>query len=176
MDEVPRTPFLPEDQRPWAHLDRPLPTGYDSTNSQPSTVRAMLELLDVPPGARVLDVGCGTGWTTALLARLSGGTVVGVEIVPELVELARGHLRDLPGVQVELVPPGEQGWAQLGPYDRILVSADARSVPVGLLDQLAPGGRMVLPVRGRMMVLQRDAQGRIEEREAGGRYAFVPLR
>src|SRR3954471_16869751 len=91
---TPRVAFLPDDQQRFAGDDRALPIGWGETNSQPTTVRAMLALLDVRPGQCVLAVGCGSGRTTALLARLVGptGEVIGVEIVPELVEFGRAHL------------------------------------------------------------------------------------
>lgn len=91
---VHREDFLRPAERPFAHLDRPLPIGQGQTNSQPSTVRAMLGLLDVRPGQRVLDVGAGSGWTTALLARLvgPGGCVVGTELEPSLAAWGAGNL------------------------------------------------------------------------------------
>ena len=107
--------------------------GYGSTNSQPSTVRYMLELLDVGPGQRVLDVGSGSGWTTALLGELVGpsGTVIGVELVPELVEMARSNLADhRPWVRIELARDDALGWPEAAPFDRILVSADGGRVPM----------------------------------------------
>ena len=175
---VPRGPFLPRRQRRHAGEDRPLDIGYGQTNSQPRTVRAMLEALDPQPGHRVLDVGCGTGWTTALLAALVGpqGTVVGVEIIPQLAHDAARNVTDLSGPQATVIPahPDALGASELGPYDRILTSAEARSVPEPLVDQLAPGGRMVAPVRGRLIVLDKDDEGRTEVRRLG-HYLFVPL-
>ncbi|HHX85911.1 MAG TPA: hypothetical protein GX694_11425 [Actinomycetales bacterium] len=95
MAAVPREGFLPDDVRARAHEDGPLPIGYGSTNSQPSTVADMLRLLDVPRGASVLDVGSGSGWTTAILAELVGpeGRVLGTELVPELVERSATAVR-----------------------------------------------------------------------------------
>lgn len=176
---VPRVEFLPADVRPWATADRPLPIGHGATNSQPWTVAYMLRLLDVVPGQRVLDVGSGSGWTTGLLAWLVGdaGTVVGVELVPELVAMGRAHLRDRFGwARIEQAASGVLGWPDAAPYDRILVSADGGRVPAELEDQLAPGGRMVLPVRRQMLVVERAASGKVRRAPTGDLFSFVPLR
>jgi len=176
---VPRAPFLPPDQQRFAGVDRALPIGYDVTNSQPSTVRAMLELLAVRPGDRVLDVGCGSGWTTALLAHLTGsdGHVTGVEIIPEVLAACRRALAAVPGaphIELRQALPGTLGWPDAAPYDRILVSADAEHVPVPLVEQLTPDGTLVGPVRGRMLRIHRRP-GSTPEVEEHGRYIFVPL-
>ncbi len=174
----PRRGFLPPSQRRHAHQDQPLPIGHGQTSSQPSTVARMLRMLDVPVGARVLDVGAGSGWTTALLAHLVGpsGSVLGVELEPELAEWGAGNLAAT-----------GQGWARIvlarrhvlgvpeeGPYDRILVSAEARELPTALVDQLGPDGRMVAPVSWGLDVVQRTADGVTITRHEG--YRFVPLR
>lgn len=175
---VPRVGFLPTEQRPFAASDQPLPIGYGATNSQPWTVRAMLELLDVQPGDRVLDVGSGSGWTTALLAHLTGpdGEVMGVEIVPELVQIGRRNLgTDQPWARIEQATPGVFGLPDAAPFDRILTSADGGRIPSALTDQLAPGGRLVLPSAGIMTVVDRSPDGRLTRRTTPGLFAFVPL-
>lgn len=176
---TPRAGFLLDRDRDRAGEDRPVPIGYDQTNSQPSTVAAMLELLDARPGHRVLDVGAGSGWTTALLGHLVGpqGRVVGVELVPALVASARPRLErsGMPWATIEAPAPGVLGSPEQGPYDRVLVSAMADELPHALADQLAEGGRMVVPVAGRMVVAERSG-GRVRERTAPGYYQFVPLR
>lgn len=174
---VDRADFLPEPARGQADSDWPIAIGYGQTNSQPRTVADMLRLLDAAPGQHVLDVGAGSGWTTALLAHLVGpdGSVVGVELVPELAESGERNLRCTPLRWAAIRPatPGVLGVPDEAPYDRILVSAAARELPQALVDQLADGGRMVLPVRDAMTLVVRTNDGVVTT--AHGRYRFVPL-
>jgi protein-L-isoaspartate(D-aspartate) O-methyltransferase len=154
FEAVPREGFLPRRARRHAAYDGPLDIGNGQTNSQPRTVADMLRLLDVRPGQRVLDVGSGSGWTTALLAHLVGsaGCVRGVEIVPRLVEQGRANLEAT-----------GQPWASI-----------QAALPERLVGQLAPGGRMVCPVLGRMTLVVRDADQ--FRTSVHGHYRFVPLR
>lgn len=176
---MPRNGFLARRERRRASLDRPLPIGHGQTNSQPTTVRNMLRLIDVQPGDRVLDVGSGSGWTTALLAQLTGptGRVYGVELVPELVTFGRTNLatRSTPWASIDQAEPGTLGLPAAAPFDRILVSAEAHSLPTVLVAQLAAPGRMVAPVAGRLSVVDRHPAGSLSERRVG-HYSFVPLR
>lgn len=179
FDAVPRIPFLPKSMRKHSQADRPLPLAQGQTNSQPSTVSAMLELLDVRPGHRVLDVGAGSGWTTALLAHLVGpdGYVLGVERIADLALGARAALDETgpwPQASIQVATPGVLGAPLEGPFDRILVSAAATHLPHGLVRQLGPEGVMVLPVDGVMTRVQREDDGttRITQH---GLYVFVPL-
>lgn len=175
---VPRRLFLPRGARWRAGLDAPILIGYGQTNSQPRTVAAMLSLLEVRPGDRVLDVGSGSGWTTALLAHLTGpdGEVIGVEIEPELVSFGAANLDRSARPWASIVPaePGVLGLPERAPYDRILVSAMAEDLPHQLADQLAVEGRMVAPVAGRMLLVRRC--GADLEVTTHGEYRFVPLR
>jgi protein-L-isoaspartate(D-aspartate) O-methyltransferase len=179
---APRERFLPESQRGLAGADRPLQIGHGQTSSQPRTVVDMLRLLGARPGMRVLDVGAGSGWTTALLAYLVGptGEVLGLELEPELAAWGAANVRaaDVPWARLEPAEPGVLGRPGQGPYDRVLVSAEARRLPTELVDQLVVGGVMVIPVAGRMLKVTRTsgspgAEPRVERH---GHYRFVPLR
>jgi protein-L-isoaspartate(D-aspartate) O-methyltransferase len=181
FEATPRAAFLPESQRRHAGSDQPLPIGQGQTNSQPTLVRRMLDLLDVRPGDRVLDVGSGSAWTTALLGHLVGptGRVYGVERLPELVALGRANLAGDAAaavrgrVTVEQARPGVLGLPDEAPFDRILVSAAARELPAVLVDQLGPEGVMVAPVAGRLLRVRR---GPVEpEVDVLDGCRFVPL-
>ncbi len=179
MRTIHRADFVPTEHRARVHEDRPLPIGHGQTNSQPRTVADMLRLLDVQPGHRVLDVGAGSGWTTALLAHLVGpkGSVIGVELQPELARWGAANLAAyaMPWAQLHLAEPGVLGWPGAAPYDRILVSAQARRLPEALVAQLQPDGVMVAPVHGTMLRVRADDHGGVEVTRHGS-YRFVPLR
>ena len=173
--------FLPASERRRASYDGPLDIGHGQTNSQPRTVSSMLELLDVRPGHRVLDVGSGSGWTTALLAELVGptGSVLGPRAGarPGRSPVARTSRR--PGCRGLASAPsvaGVLGAPDEGPFDRILVSAMATRLPLELVAQLEVHGILVVPVGGRMVRVVRDDTApdgrRLSEH---GHYRFVPL-
>jgi protein-L-isoaspartate(D-aspartate) O-methyltransferase len=178
MASLDRRAFLPVDQHPYADEDRPLSIGLGQTCSQPSTVAAMLRLLDVPRGSRVLDVGAGSGWTTALLGVLVGpqGSVLGVELEPELAERAAASVAAtaMPWARVVPAQPGVLGWPDRDGYDRILCSASPRTLPDELVAQLRDGGRLVMPVQHTMWVVERHGDDVL--RTPHGSYRFVPLR
>ncbi|WP_062318624.1 protein-L-isoaspartate O-methyltransferase family protein [Demequina maris] len=179
----PRSRFLPAGARYAADVDAPLQIGYGQTNSQPRTVRDMLMLLDVRRAMRVLDVGAGSGWTTALLAELTGpeGSVLGTEIVPELVDFGAGNVAGagVPWARLVAAVPGALGAPDEAPFDRILVSAMAHGLPRELVSQLRPGGVMVVPSDGTMLRVVRGFPPREDVADAEvtehGSYRFVPL-
>jgi protein-L-isoaspartate(D-aspartate) O-methyltransferase len=179
FEAVRREDFLPEDQKANAPLDRALPIGYQQTNSQPRTVLNMLHLLRVAEGQRVLDVGSGSGWTTGLLGHLVGpsGRVMGVELVPELVTWSQENLDAyaMPWASIEQAKEEELGLPGEAPFDRILVSAEAGELPKTLVDQLAYGGLLVVPVAGRMLCVERRSATEVVQHRHG-HYSFVPLR
>lgn len=165
-----------------------LPIGRGQTNSQPSTVADMLRLLDPQPGETVLDLGSGSGWTSMLLAVLVGpaGRVRGVERHPELVDSSQAAIdavtadapdqETLAEVAIHAAIPGALGLPAEAPFDRILVSAGTETLPDQLVDQLAFGATMVIPVAGEMLRVVRDGPGADELAiTRHGRYRFVPL-
>jgi protein-L-isoaspartate(D-aspartate) O-methyltransferase len=178
---VARRDFLRPADRSRAGFDGPLAIGNGQTNSQPRTVLAMLELLDVHPGQRILDVGSGSGWTTALLAQLVGptGIVIGTELEPDLVAFGTANLAayDLPWASIRQAEPGTLGVPDAAPFERILVSAEARSLPEPLVDQLGVGGTLVIPVGAHMTRVEKYGPGREDvDVSTHGLYSFVPLR
>lgn len=176
MGRVPRHVFVPAALRADAYQDRPLPIGHGQTISQPYIVALMSQLLELKGGERVLDVGTGCGYQTAVLAEL-GAEVFSIEVVPALAAAARARLRELGYEHVTVVEGnGRLGWPEAVPYDGILVAAAPRDVPPALVEQLAPGGRLVIPVGGRDQTLRkivRTSEG-IQDR-AVAPVAFVPL-
>lgn len=176
MLEVPRHAFVPQRWQEEAYADRPLPIGHGATISQPYVVGLMLQLAGLRPGARVLDVGTGSGYQAALLAAM-GMEVYGVELVEPLVDRARLRLASLQYRARLRLGNGYRGWDEAGPFDAILVAAAPTSVPEALVQQLAPGGRMVVPVgprfRQELTVVRRQGPTICEER--GLPVAFVPM-
>jgi protein-L-isoaspartate(D-aspartate) O-methyltransferase len=174
---VRRAEFVTPELREEADVDAPLPIGFGQTISQPTTVKLMLSWLDAMPGDEVLDVGSGSGWTTALLAHVVGsqGIVYAVERIPQLVVFGRDNCRRLGIENVFFFQAGgEYGLREHAPYARILVSASARELPVELLNQLRITGRMVIPVQHDVLEVTRTAQDEYRTRRHPG-FSFVPL-
>ena len=143
--DVPRHLFVPQPLMLMAYQDTPLPIGFDKTISQPFIGAVMLELLQLQPGNRVLEVGTGLGYQAAVMAEL-GAEVFSVEVVEEFAEAAKSRFAALGyGVEVR-VGDGSRGWAEHAPFDRVLVTAAASDPPSALVEQLALGGRMVIPL------------------------------
>lgn len=176
---IDRADFVPEDYKVEAYEDYPLPIGAGQTISQPTTVAFMLELLGAKKGENVLDVGSGSGWTTALLAHIVGpkGKVTALEIVPELFEFGKKNLEkyDLKNVELVQAREGVRRYSKNSPYDRILVSASAEDMPKEFLDELAVGGVIVIPVGESLFAIKKTKGGRFEHRQFQG-FSFVPLK
>ncbi len=177
FDQVPRHPFVPTAVQHRAYEDAPLPIGYAQTASQPSIQALYLQLLQPRSADRVLEVGTGSGYQTALLATLASN-VYSIERIRELSIRARRVLDDMRIRNVALlVGDGTIGWSRYAPYDAILVAAGAPSVPAALLEQLAPGGRLLIPIGDRdeqQLTLFRRTTDGIESEEIS-RCLFVPL-
>ena len=176
MRRVPRHEFVPEPLRDHAYQDRPLPIGHEQTISQPYVVAAMTELAAPGPEARVLEVGTGSGYQAAILAELAG-EVYSIEIVEPLAERAAATLAHLGYDRVRVrAGDGYRGWPEAAPFDAIVVTAAPREVPPALLEQLAPGGRLVIPVGAFHQELQvhRRTEGGIEV-ESVFPVRFVPM-
>ncbi len=179
MRSVPRHEFVPEKLRRLAYVNRPLPIGHGQTISQPYVVARMTELLELEPGEKVLEVGTGSGYQAAVLAELTDA-VYSIEIVGELARTARQRLRRL-GYDSVTVRHGDgyEGWPGEAPFDAVIVTAAPERVPDALVEQLARGGRMVLPVgpqggRQVLTVVRKTADGTVEREEVSV-VRFVPM-
>lgn len=177
MREVPRHVFVRENLAGQAYKDHALPIGEAQTISQPFVVARMSELLEIEPGHKVLEIGTGSGYQTAILARLARW-VYSLERIPELAHQAIHRMRQLgvPNVKIQAFD-GTIGWSEVAPFDRILVTAGAPSVPRPLLDQLVSGGRLVIPEGDRQnqrLVLYERIGSRTRRHELEP-VAFVPL-
>ena len=175
MRRVPRHRFVPEDLAEYAYDDRPLPIGWDATISQPYIVALMAQALDLQPTDRVLEVGAGSGYAAAVMAELAGH-VTALEYVEPLAEMAAEHLATYDDRVNVVHADGSLGHSAGAPYDAISVAAAARSIPPPLLEQLAPGGRLVIPVgRGseELVLITRTPTG--DERKVLSLVRFVPL-
>ncbi len=189
MEKVARHLFISEADRKSAYANRPQPIGHGQTISQPYIVAVMTDMAAPGPNDRVLEIGTGCGYQTAVLAELAA-RVYSVEVVPELARPAAERLRRLGYSNVETrIGDGAQGWPEHAPYDAIVVTAAAwRRIPPALIDQLAPGGRLVVPVdrsgsaartpftdqEQDLLLVIKDEKGRTSERKMLP-VAFVPL-
>jgi protein-L-isoaspartate(D-aspartate) O-methyltransferase len=178
--EISRIEFVPKDLEKEAGIDIALPIGYGQTISQPKTVAFMLELLGPERGNKILDVGSGSGWTTALLSYIVGqkGKVIAIERIPELCGWGKenadkfGFVKN--NVAEFICADGKIGAKDFAPYDRILVSASGFSIPEELKDQLKIGGKMVIPVKNSIIYLEKKGECEFEREEYPG-FVFVPL-
>lgn len=180
--KVPREEFVPRHLRRLAYADTPLPIGYGQTISAPHMVAIMTEALAPRRGHKVLEVGTGSGYQAAILAEIVGdeGHVWTIERIPALAKFARENLRRASYAKrvTVIIGDGSKGYPGAMPYDRIIVTAAAPDVPEPLIEQLAPGGRLVIPVGDsfvqRLLVVEKHPDGSVEKR--WGTYCvFVPL-
>ena len=169
MGEVARHEFVPHEYRGMAYEDHPLPIGYDKTVSQPFMVAFMTDLLEIEPHHRVLEIGTGLGYQAAVLSRLAE-TVYSIEIIEELHIEARRRLKGQGYGNIELrLGNGYGGWPEAAPFDAIIATAAPDLIPPPLLQQLKPGGKMVIPAgiedAQQLIEVVKDTQGRLKTRE-----------
>jgi protein-L-isoaspartate(D-aspartate) O-methyltransferase len=179
MATVPRHEFVPDEEKPYAYENRPLPIGYGQTISQPYIVALMTDLLEVEPDDKVLEIGTGSGYQAAVLSELTK-QVYTIEIIRPLGERAEAAFKRLNLTNIEVkIGDGYFGWKKHAPYDGIVVTAASSHIPPPLVDQLKPGGRMVIPVGSRFFVQQlllvrKDSDGEVTTRQILP-VRFVPL-
>ena len=178
MGRVPREEFVPDNERSVAYEDHALPIGLGQTISQPFTVAYMCEAAQLHGGEIVLEIGTGSGYGAAVLSRLAR-EVYSIERLSELADSARERLQKMGYQNVHVVTgDGSLGWPEHAPYDAIIVTAGAESLPHALAQQLAPGGRMVIPIGephyGQTMYRMTNCDGRLQSEDLGA-FAFVPL-
>jgi protein-L-isoaspartate(D-aspartate) O-methyltransferase len=179
MERVPRHLFVEEQIRGYAYRNGPLPIGYGQTISQPYIVALMTDLIGAGQNDKVLEVGTGSGYQAAILAEVVG-QVYSIEIIPELAQAAAERLKALGYDNIEVHSgDGHMGWPDQAPFDAILVTAAAQSVPPALIAQLKKGGRLVIPIgppygHQELIVVEKDETGEVSEWSALP-VAFVPL-
>lgn len=186
FQKIKRVDFMPEDSKDLAELNTALPIGYGQTISQPLVVAFMLEQLSPKRGDKILDVGSGSGWTTALLAHIvsqqgkseTKGKVVAIELVPELKEFGERNVAKYnfieKGIAEFICADGSKGYEKEAPFDNILASASAQKLPRAWKEQLKVGGRIVTPIRSSIWVFIKKSEDNFEELEFPG-FVFVPL-
>ena len=185
--EIKRIDFLPEDLKDSAELNTALPIGFGQTSSQPLVVAFMIEQLDPKEGDKVLDIGSGSGWTTALLSHIVGlkGKVIAIELIPELKEFGEKNVSKYnfidKGIAEFICADGSKKYSKLSSrpelthgFDRILASASAQKLPRAWKEELKVGGRIVTPIGSSIWVFIKKSKDNFEELEYPG-FAFVPL-
>ncbi|MDP3995853.1 MAG: protein-L-isoaspartate O-methyltransferase [bacterium] len=181
FEKIKRADFLPEEMRNLAELDEALSIGYNQTISQPLVVAFMLELLRPNKGDKILDIGSGSGWTSALLSQIvgKGGRVISIDLVPDLVEFGKNNVAKYSfveeGIAKFICADGSKGHEKEAPFDKILASATASArIPISWKEQLKIGGRIVAPVDSSICLLIKKSEIEFEEKEYPG-FVFVPL-
>ncbi len=180
--KIKREDFVPESLKNEADINAPLPIGYGATISQPLTVAFMMELLQPESGDKILDIGAGSGWQTAILAHIvsqnGGGRVFAIERIPELVEFGKKNVAKYnfleKGIVEFILGDGSRGLEKEAPLDKIIVAAAAEKIPDAWKKQLKIGGRLVVPVGSSIWLLIKKNENKFEEHEFPG-FAFVPL-
>ena len=180
LRKIKREYFVPPSMKHLAYRDFPISIGFNQTISQPSTVVAMTEALEVKEGDKVLEIGTGSGWQAAILSELVGekGFIYTIEIIEELAEFAKSNLKKLGMKNVEVfVKDGSEGLKEKAPFDKIIVTAACPDVPKPLLEQLKDGGIMVIPVGNlylQEMYVVKKLKDKVEKKSIGS-FMFVPL-
>lgn len=179
FESIDRRDFLPKGKKDLAELNQALPIGHEQTISQPLVVAFMLEKLDPRKGDKILDIGSGSGWTTALLSHIVGkkGKVIGVEFIPELKEFGRENVAKYnfveKGIAEFVCKDGTEGFEKEAPYDRILASASAEELPSAWKKQVKVKGKIVTPIGHSIFVFTKKDEGFKKEEHKG--FSFVPL-
>ncbi|HON21727.1 MAG TPA: protein-L-isoaspartate O-methyltransferase [Candidatus Paceibacterota bacterium] len=178
--KIDRSNFVIEYLKNDAYINSPLAIGFGQTISQPLTVAFMLEKLDVQPGHKVLDVGSGSGWTTALLAEIVGekGKVYGIEIIPEIYEFGKANVMRYSFINKGIVEMycgnGLEGLEEAAPFDRIMCSAAVKEIPQAFKEQLKIGGKMILPMNHSLWLITKKSENEFDSEEYPG-FIFVPV-
>lgn len=187
FSRIKREDFVSSNKKALAYINEALPIGYNQTISQPLVVAFMLELLQPQVGEKILDIGAGSGWTTALLAYLVNGgelkskiqgRVIALEIIPELADFAKKNVNKYNFIKKGIVQifcaNGRLGYKKEAPYDKILISATTSELPFELFKQLKIGGKMVLPINDSIVSVDKISQNDYKKQEFPG-FVFVPL-
>lgn len=177
FQKINRADFLPEGLKNQAEANIPLPIGWGQTISQPLTVAFMLELLQPQPKDKILDIGSGSGWQTAMLGQIVGpeGKVYAVEVIPELKKFGQENVAKYGFKNVEFIcADGSKGLSQETPFDKIIAAASAQKIPPAWKEQLKIKGRLVTPIKNSIWLVVKEKKEKFEEKEFPG-FAFVPL-
>lgn len=180
FQEINRADFMPSAMKMLAGVNQAFPIGHGQTISQPLVVAFMIEQLSPEKGNKVLDVGSGSGWTTALLAHIVGseGKVIAIEIIPELKDFGEKNTAEYnfieKGIAKFVCTDGSKGYEKEAPFDRILASASGKEMPSSWKEQLKIGGRIVTPLKSSIWVYEKQGEGDFKKTEHPG-FAFVPL-
>ncbi len=181
--KIKRVDFLPEGLKHLANLNTALPIGYGQTISQPLVVAFMLELLEPKEGEKILDIGAGSGWTTALLAYIvtskeKKGKVIAIELVPQLIDFCKKNIKNYDFIEKGIVQivlgDGTKGYLKEAPFDKILVSAEAKKCYLTWKEQLKVGGKIVTPIKNSIWLFEKKSETEFFQKEYPG-FAFVPL-